>query len=49
MNDSYGVEKIDDLKPCSKSPKGWGVRRKAKPVKRKIKKPKNHEKIQVIE
>lgn len=49
MSNLYGIEKINDLKPCSKGDKSWGVRRKAKPVKRKIRKPANHEKIQVIE
>ena len=47
MNNLYGVERIDDLKPCSRGMK-WGVRRKAKPVKKK-KKPKDTNKIQVIE
>ena len=47
MDKMYSIEHIDDLKPCSRSAH-WGVRRKAKPVKKK-KKPKNNDKIQVIE
>ena len=48
MSNLYGIEKVNDLKPCSRGAKSWGVRRKAKPVKKKAKKPANQEKIQVI-
>ena len=48
MANLYGIEKIDDLKPCSRGVRNWGVRRKAKPAKRKGKKPKTNDKIQVI-
>ena len=47
MKDFYSVERIDDLKPCSRGIK-LGVRRKAKLVK-KHKKQKDTNKIQVIE